>query len=82
MLLSVDQAFCKLATSNLLPVKTKDVHMAAIATIQSCKLLDPKEDSNNDLDAEVYETILTLGNLTEVKNKLTQIPNFILDSFC
>lgn len=26
--------------------------------------------------------MLTLGNLTEIKNKLTQIPNFIPNSFC
>ena len=56
--------------------------MATIATIQSCKSLDPKEDFIIDLDAEVYETVLTLGNLTEIKNKLTQIPNFIPYSFC
>ena len=43
--------------------------MATIATVQSCKSLDPKEDSTTDLDAEVYETVLTLGNLTEIKNK-------------
>lgn len=47
----------KLATSNLLPVKTEDAQMAAIPTIQSCKLLDPKEESIIDLEVEVYETI-------------------------
>ena len=56
--------------------------MAAITTIQSCKSLDPKEDLIIDLDAEIYETILMLANLTKIKNKLTQIPNFIPDSFC
>ena len=56
--------------------------MVAIATIQSCKLLDPEKDSITNLDVEVYETILTLGNLIEIKNKLTQIPNFIPDSLC
>ena len=45
--------------------------MAAIATIQLCKSLDPKEDSITNLDAEVYEIVLTLGNLTEIKNKLS-----------
>lgn len=81
MLLLVDQALCKLETNNLLPVKTEDAQIAAIPTIQSCKLLDPKEDSITDLDAKVCETIMTLGNLTEIKKKLTQIPNFILDNF-
>jgi hypothetical protein len=56
--------------------------MATIPTIQTCKLLDLKEDSITNLNVEVYETVLTLGNLTEIKNKLTQIPNFISDSFC
>ena len=55
--------------------------MASVATTQTCKKLDPKEYWLTDLDAEVYETILTLGNLKEIKNKLTQIPNFILDNF-
>lgn len=56
--------------------------MASISTIQTCKLLDPKEDSITDLDAEVYETIMTLVNLREIKNKLTQILNFIPDNLC
>lgn len=72
----------KLQTNNLLPVKTEDAQMAAIPTIQTCKLLDPKEESITDLDAEVYETILTLGNLIEIKNKLTQIPNFNPENLC
>ena len=55
--------------------------MAAFTTIQTCKSLDPKEDSISNLDAEFYETMLTLGNLTEIKNKLTQTPNFIPNSF-
>ena len=45
--------------------------MVAFTTIQTCKSLDPKEESISDLDAEIYETVLTLGNLTEIKNKLT-----------
>ena len=56
--------------------------MDSITTIQMCKQLDPKEEWITDLDAEVYETTLTLGNLTEITNKLTQIPNFIPDNFC
>ena len=56
--------------------------MASITTIQTCKQLDPKEDWLTDLDAEVYETTLTLGNLTKIKNKLTQHPNFIPDNLC
>ena len=82
MLLLVDQAFYKLTTNNLLPVKIKDVQIIAISTIQSCKLLDPKEDLITDLDAKVYETIMTLGNITKIKNKLTQILNFIPDNLC
>ena len=54
--------------------------MAAIATIQSCKSLDPKEYFITDLDAEIYEIVLMLENLTEIQNKLTWIPNFIRDS--
>lgn len=68
---STDQAFCKPETNNLSPVKIKEVQMAAIAIIQSCKSLDPKEDSITDLDAEVCEIVMTLGNLIEIKNKLT-----------
>lgn len=63
-------------------MKIKDIQMASISSIQSCKSLDPKEYSITDLDVEVYETILMLGNLTEIKNKLTQIPNFIPESLC
>ena len=55
--------------------------MVAISTIQTCKSLDPIEEFISDLDVEIYETILTLGNLTEIKNKLTQTPNFIPDTF-
>lgn len=55
--------------------------MAAIATIQTCKSLDPKEEFISDLDVEIYEIVLTLGNLIEIKNKLTQILNFIPDTF-
>ena len=43
--------------------------MASITTIQTCKQLDPKEDWLTDLDAEVYETTLTLGNLTKIECK-------------
>ena len=56
--------------------------MTAFTTIQTCKSFDPKEESISDLDAEIYETMLTLGNLMESKNKLTQIPNFIPYSLC
>ena len=56
--------------------------MAAFTTIQTCMFLDPKEESISDLDVEIYETVLTLGNLKKIKNKLTQMPNFIPDSFC
>ena len=56
--------------------------MAFVTTIQTCKQLDPKEDWLTDLDVEVYETTLTLGNFTKIKNKLTQIPNFIPDNLC
>jgi hypothetical protein len=56
--------------------------MDAIATMQTCKSLDPKEEFISDLDAEIHEIVLTLGNLIEIKNNLTQIPNFILDNFC
>ena len=38
--------------------------MATFTTIQTCKSLDPKKESISDLDAEIYETMLTLGNLT------------------
>ena len=50
--------------------------------IQTCKQLDPKEEWLVDLGAEIYETTLTLGNLIEIKNKLTQIPNLIPYTFC
>ena len=56
--------------------------MASNAIIQTCKQLDPKEEWLVDLDAETYETTLSLGNLTEIKTKLTHIPNLILDTFC
>ena len=55
--------------------------MASITTFQSCKSLDPKEEFITDLDTEIYETTKILGNLTEIENKLTQMPNFIPDSF-
>jgi hypothetical protein len=56
--------------------------MASSTIIQSCKQLYPKEELLIDLDAGISETILTLGNLIEIKNKLTLIPNLILDTFC
>ena len=56
--------------------------MASSVIIESCKHLDPKEELLIDLDAGISETILTLGNFTEIKNKLTQIPNLIPDTFC
>lgn len=46
--------------------------MASIATIHTYRLLDTKQDSIADLDVEVYETILTLGNIIEVKNRLSK----------
>ena len=45
--------------------------MASTVTIQTCKKLDPKEDWLTNLDVEVYEMTLTLGDLIEIKNKLT-----------
>ena len=56
--------------------------MHSIATIQTCKQLDLKEDWLIDLDAEVYEMPLILGNFIVIKNKLTQIPNFVPDNLC
>ena len=41
--------------------------MASTTIIQTCKKLDPKEEWLVDLDAEIYETNLTLGNLTRIK---------------
>lgn len=41
--------------------------LVAFMTIQTCKFLDPKEESILDLDAEIYETVLTLGNLTKIR---------------
>ena len=56
--------------------------MVAIVAIQTYKSLDPKEEFISDLDVEIYESVLTLGNIIEFKNKLTQIPNFIPNTFC
>ena len=56
--------------------------MASSTIIKSCKRLDPKEEQLIDLDAGISETNLTLENLTEIKSRLTQIPNLILDTFC
>ena len=56
--------------------------MATFTPIQICKFWDPKEESISDLDVEIYETVLTLGNLIKIKNKLTLVPNFNLDTFC
>ena len=50
---------------------TEGSQIASITTIQTCKKLDPKEDSLTDLDEEVYESTLTFGNLTEIKKKLS-----------
>ena len=55
--------------------------MALSTIIESCKFLDPKEEQLIDLDTGISETNLTLGNLTKIKIKLTQIPNLILDTF-
>ena len=56
--------------------------MASSTIIESCKCLDPKKEQLIDLDAGISETNLTLGNLTEIKNNLSQIPNLIPDTFC
>ena len=56
--------------------------MASSTLIKSCKCLDPKEEQLIDLDVGISKTNLTLGNLIEIKNKLSQIPNLILDTFC
>lgn len=56
--------------------------MVSIASIQTYKSLDPKEDLIFDLDAKIYETVLALRCLTNIKNKLTQIPNFIPNTLC
>jgi hypothetical protein len=45
--------------------------MASSMIIESCKHLDPKEEQLIDLDVGISETILTLGNLIEINNKLT-----------
>ena len=39
--------------------------------IESCKHLHPKEELLIDLDVGISEIVLTVGNLTEIKNKLT-----------
>ena len=62
--------------------KSKSVQMASTAIIQSCKQFDPKEELLGDLDAGISKMILTLGNLIEIKNKLTHIPNLIPYNFC
>ena len=54
--------------------------MASSTVIKSCKHLDPKEEHLIDLDIGIYETILTLRNLTKIKNKLSQAPNLISNS--
>lgn len=56
--------------------------MVSSTIIESCKRLDPKEEQLIDLDVGISETNLTLGNLTEIKNKLTRILNLILDTLC
>ena len=55
--------------------------MASSTIIQSCKRVDQKEEQLIDLDAGISETNLTLRNLIEIKNKLTQIFNLILHTF-
>jgi len=56
--------------------------MDSSTIIESCKHLEPKEEQLIDLDIGISETSLTLGNLTKIQNKITQIPNLILDTFC
>lgn len=56
--------------------------MSSSTIIESCKHLDAKEEHVIDLDTRISETILTLGNLTKIKNKLFQVPNLIFDSLC
>ena len=56
--------------------------MASSEIIQSCKQLDSKEELLINLNAGLSKMILTLGNLTKIKNKLTQIPNLIPNTFC
>lgn len=56
--------------------------MASSTIIKTCKHLDPKEEHVIDLDTWIFETILTLRNLIEIKNKLSQGPNLIFDSLC
>jgi len=53
--------------------RNKRIQMASTMIIQTCQQLDPKEEWLVDLDAKISKTILTLGNLTEIKNNLTQI---------
>ena len=55
--------------------------MSSSTIIESCKHLDPKEEQLIDFEEGIYEIILTLGNLIEIKNKLSQIPNLIPDTF-
>jgi hypothetical protein len=50
--------------------------MASTAIIQTCKQLNPKEEWLTDLDEEVYETTLTLGNLIEIKKQTHLDPQF------
>ena len=51
--------------------RIKGTQMASSTIIQTCKKLNMKEEWLADLDAKIYETTLTPGNLTKIKNKLT-----------
>lgn len=62
--------------------ESKDIHMASSTIIGSCKRLDPKEEQVIDLDIGNFEIVLTLRNLTKIKNKLSQGPNLLFDSLC
>ena len=56
--------------------------MNSSSTIKSYKQLDPKEEHIADWDMGIYETVLTFGNLTKIKSKISKNPNLISSSFC
>ena len=56
--------------------------MASSTVIKSCKHLDPKEEHAIDLDIGIFEMVLTLGNIIEIKNKVSHNSNLIYSSFC
>ena len=55
--------------------------MNSSSVIKSCKQLDPKEEYIIDLDTGITETILTNGNLTEIKSKIAENLDLISSSF-